>query len=85
MLSAVKIYKIVSNNQVRKKARAYSAVNTVTGNVISKTDLASFSKTSALVCNFNLNFLMQAQNTVYRNFTGFYKIHGQEHTSLTFR
>ena len=57
---------------MRKKAGVHSAVNTVTGNVISKTDLVSFSKTSALVSNFNLNFLMQAQITVYRNFTEFY-------------
>lgn len=51
---------------MRKKAGVHS------GNVISKIDLVSFSKTSALVSNFNLNFLTQAQITVYRNFTGFY-------------
>lgn len=39
---------------------------------LSKINLVSFSKTSALVNNFNLNLLMQAQITVYRNFTGFY-------------
>lgn len=41
-------------------------------NSISKILLVSFSKTSALVSNFILNFIMQAQITVYRNFTKCY-------------
>lgn len=57
---------------MRKNAGVYSAVNIVKSNAISKTHLVSSSKTSILVSNFNLNFLMQAQVTVYRNFTKCY-------------
>lgn len=57
---------------MRKNAGLYSAVNIVKSNAISKILLVSSSKTSALMSNFNLNFLMQAQIAVYRNFTQFY-------------
>lgn len=57
---------------MRKNVEVYSAVNIVKNNAVSKIRLVSFIKTSALVSNFNLNFLMQAQTPVYRNFTKFY-------------
>lgn len=57
---------------MRKNTAVYSAVNIVKTNAISKIFLVSFSKTNALVSNFNLKYLMQAQITVYRNFTKCY-------------
>lgn len=67
------IYSIFIQKLDEKKDGVYSAVRTVTGSVISEIDPFSFSKTSALVSNFNLNILMQAKITDYKNSIGFYK------------
>lgn len=67
------IYSIFIQKLDEKKGEVYSAVRTVTVSVISEIDPLSFSKTSALVSNFNLNVLMQAKITDYKNFAGFYK------------